>query len=165
MGMVACFTSLPSGALQDLKEHPDRIEEYLYPDDGESEPPNYIDLDKAWHGIHYLLTGVADGGAQPQSLAVFGGEEFGPEVGYGPARFLTPEQVRNVAESLARQSREELAQRFDPKDMEAKQVYPAVIWVRDRQDALNYALDNYEQLQAFYRDAAARGDAVIQWLS
>jgi hypothetical protein len=49
--------------------------------------------------------------------------------------------------------------------MEAKQIYPDVIWVRDGQEALDYALDNYQQLQVFYRDAAARGDAVIQWLS
>jgi Domain of unknown function (DUF1877) len=165
MGMVACFTSLPSEALQELQEEPDQIEEFLYPEDGESNPPNYIDLDKAWHGIHYLLTGVADGGTEPQSLAVFGGKEFGPEVGYGPARFLTAEQVLSVAESLSGLSAEALSERFNPKDMEVKQIYPDVIWVRDGQDALDYVLESYQQLQVFYRDAAARGDAVIQWLS
>ena len=165
MGMVACFISLSPAALADLQEAPDRIEEYLYPDGGESEPPNYLEVDKAWHGIHYLLTGVAEGGPEPQSLAVFGGEEFGPEVGYGPARFLSPDQVRRVAESLATITPEALAQRFDAKDMEAQQIYPDVIWVRDGQAALDYALDNYQPLRVFYRDAAARGDAVIQWLS
>jgi hypothetical protein len=165
MGMVACFTSLSSEALLKLQEEPDRIEEYLYPDDSESEPPNYIDIDKAWHGIHYLLTGLADGGALPQSLAVIGGQEFGPDVGYGPARFLTAEQVRSVATSLSGISEEALSQRFNPKDMEAKQIYPAVIWVRDGHEALDYALEYYQQLQAFYQEAAARGDAVIQWVS
>ncbi|WP_431095743.1 YfbM family protein [Polaromonas aquatica] len=165
MGMVACFTSLSSEALLELQEEPDRIEAYLSPDDGESEPPNYLDLDKAWHGIHYLLTGLADGGTQPQSLAVIGGQEFGPEVGYGPARFLTPQQVRSVATSLSGISEEALSQRFNPKDMEAKQIYPDAIWVRDGQEALDYALENYRQLQVFYQDAAARGDVVIQWLS
>ena len=165
MGMVACFTALSAEALRELQDDPDRIEEYLYPDDGESEPPNYIDLDKAWHGIHYLLTGRSEGGDPPHSLAVFGGEEFGPEVDYGPARFLTAEQVRNVAEALSELSPAALARRFDPKDMEAKQIYPDVIWVRDGKEALDYALDNYQQLKLFYRDAAARGDAVIQWLS
>lgn len=165
MGMVACFASLSPKALAELQEEPDRIEEYLYPDDGESEPPNFVDLDKAWHGIHYLLTGLAEGGPEPQSLAVFGGEEFGPEVGYGPARFLSADQVRRVAESLSGLTREALALRFNAKDMEAKPIYPDVIWVRDGQEALDYVLDNYQQLQVFYRDAAARGDAVIQWLS
>ncbi len=99
MGMVACFTSLSSEALGQLQKAPDLIEEYLYPDDGDSEPPNYIDLDKAWHGVHYLLTGQADGGELPHSLAVTGGEEFGPEVGYGPARFLIP-RIWNPSKSI-----------------------------------------------------------------
>ena len=165
MGMVACFTSLSPDALQELRDEPDLIDEYLNPDDGDSEPPNYIDLDKAWHGIHYLLTGEAEGGAEPHSLAVFGGEEFGPEVGYGPARFLTAEQVSSVADALSKLSPASLGERFNPKDMEAKEIYPDVIWVRDGEDALDYALEGYQQLQAFYRDAAARGEAVIQWLS
>jgi hypothetical protein len=165
MGMVACFASLTPEALEQLVREPEQIECYLYPDDGGGEPPNYIDLDKAWHGIHYLLTGLAEGGPEPQSLAVFGGEEFGPEVGYGPARFLTADQVRHVAETLSGLAPEALAHRFNAQDMEAKQIYPDVIWVRGRQEALDYALDNYRQLRAFYRDAAARGDAVIQWLS
>jgi hypothetical protein len=165
MGMVACFTSLSPEALQKLQAEPDLIEEYLYPDDGDSEPPNYIDLDKAWHGIHYLLTGQAEGGLEPHSLAVFGGEEFGPEVGYGPARFLTVEQVLSVAGVLSELSPEALGKRFNAKDMEAKDIYPDAIWVRDGQEALNYALEGYQQLQVFYRDAASRGEAVIQWLS
>ena len=165
MGMVACFTSLPPETLKDLQDDPDQIDEYLNPDDGDSEPPNYIDLDKAWHGIHYLLTGEAEGGPEPAALAVFGGEEFGPEVGYGPARFLTASQVRSVAELLATLSPDVLAQRFNAKDMESKDIYPDVIWVRDGKEALDYALENYQQLQVFYRDAAARGEAVIQWLS
>lgn len=165
MGMVACFTSLTPEALQELQDEPDLIDEFLNPDDGDSEPPNYIDLDKAWHGIHYLLTGQAEGGPEPHSLAVFGGEEFGPEVGYGPARFLTAEQVSKVADALSQISPEALAERFNPKDMEAKEIYPDVIWVRDGQEALDYALEGYQQLQVFYRDAASRGEAVIQWLS
>jgi hypothetical protein len=165
MGMVACMASLSSETLGELQKNPDLIEEYLFPDDGDSEPPNYIDLDKAWHGIHYLLTGQADGGELPQSLAVVGGEEFGPEVGYGPARFLTAPEVKSVAAVLANLPAQSLASRFDPNDMAAKQIYPDGIWVRDGKEALDYVLDNYQQLKTFYREAAERGDAVIQWLS
>ena len=65
MGMVACFTSLAPRELQQLRDNPDEIEGFLYPDDGDSEPPNYLDLDKAWHGMHYLLTGEAYDGPPP----------------------------------------------------------------------------------------------------
>jgi hypothetical protein len=165
MGMVGCFTSVSEETLARLRADEDLIEEFLYPDDGESEPENYIDLDKAWHGLHYLLTGEADGGKLPLSLAVIGGEEFGPEVGYGPARFLSAIQVAQVAKALESITVESLSAKFDPQDMERKQIYPDVIWGRDGAEALDYLLENYEQLEVFYRDAAARGDAVIQWLS
>jgi hypothetical protein len=165
MGMIGCFASLSPDALQRLRDEPDLIEDYLYPDDGDGEPPNYIDLDKAWHGVHYLLTGQAYGGQEPEALAVVGGEEFGPEVGYGPARFLTSEQVTKVASALSALTPEILGSRFNPEDMEAKEIYPSTIWVRDGKEGLSYVLDGYQQLQVFYRDAASRGEAVIQWIA
>jgi hypothetical protein len=148
-----------------LQNDPESIEEYLYPDDGEGEPPNYVEVDKAWHGIHYLLTGKADGGQPPLGLAVFGGEEFGPEVGYGPARFLTPSQVAAVSTALSGLSVADLEERFDPEDMEAKDIYPDAIWMREGREAFDYLVEYYQPLVVFYRDAAARGDAVLQWLA
>jgi hypothetical protein len=165
MGMVGCFAAVSTETLEGLRQDPESIEEYLYPNDGEDEPPYYIDVDKAWHGIHYLLTGSADGGPEPLSLAIMGGEEFGPEVGYGPARFLTPAQVSLVAGALSQLPLDHLESRFNPKDMEAKDIYPDVIWVRDGEEALDYLLENYQQLITFYRDAAERGDGAIQWLA
>ncbi|MDQ2821196.1 MAG: YfbM family protein [Pseudomonadota bacterium] len=165
MGMIACFTSLAPTELQHLRDTPDEIEEFLYPDDGDSEPPNYMDLDKAWHGMHYLLTGTADEGQQPLSLAVVGGVEFGPEVGYGAARFLTPDQVAAIAIALADVTVDDLKQRFDPADMEAKQIYPDVIWTRDGSEGLDYVLDVFPSLQAFYAGAAERGEAAILWIA
>lgn len=165
MGMVACFAAVSPDTLEQLRSNPEDMDEYLHPNDGDDEPPNSIEIDKAWHGIHYLLTGQEDGGAEPWAWAVLGGEELGPEVGYGPARFLTPAQVAAVAEGLAGLSIDTLRQRFMPQDMEAKGIYPEVIWVRDGAGALDYLLSFYPDLVAFYRDAAARGDGVLQWLS
>ena len=165
MGMVGCFAAVSTDTLDRLRQEPGAIEEFLYPDDGDGEPPNYVDVDKAWHGIHYLLTGQADGGPRPLSLAVFGGEEFGPEIGYGSARFLTSSQVAEVAEALSELSVDALSQRFNPKDMEAKKIYPDVIWVRDGKEAFEYLVEGYQQLVVLYRDAAARGDGMLQWLS
>jgi hypothetical protein len=164
MGMVQCFVAVSEEKLGHLRRHPETIEEFLYPDDGDSEPPNYLDVDKAWHGIHYLLTGTAFEGSGPGALAVFGGTEFGPEVGYGPARFLTPAQVLEVANHLSALTIEQLKSAFDPTDMAAKEIYPE-IWVRDGSEGLDYLIENYRQLATFYRDAASRGDCVIQWLS
>src|SRR5258708_20564425 len=59
-----------------------------------------LSLEKSWHGIHYLLTGVAEGGRPPLSWTVLGDKEIpdtGKLMGYGPAHILTPPQVNSVS--------------------------------------------------------------------
>ncbi|MEW5787421.1 MAG: YfbM family protein [Pseudomonadota bacterium] len=164
MGMVACYVAVSPQMLDMLISGEESIEEYLYPDDGDSEPSNSIDLDKSWHGIHYLLNGTSEGGERPLSMAVIGGVEFGPEVGYGPARYLTVAETADVAKALDGISISTLRARFDPSDMLDKDIYPSPMWERDGQEALAYALEYFHKLSAFYREAAARGDAAIQWI-
>jgi Domain of unknown function (DUF1877) len=164
MGMVGCFAAVDRETFVRLKSDPSLIEVYLYPNDGDDEAPNSIDVDKAWHGIHFMLTGKADGGDEPLALAVLGGEEVGGDVGYGPARFIEPEQVKAVAQALNALSVEAFAARFAPEPMQKAEVYPD-IWVRDGQEALDYVLENYQLLVTLYTDAAQRGDGVIAWLS
>ena len=162
MGMVACFAAVDTVTANRLRSDPDALEEYLYPDD-DSEPENSVDVDKAWHGIHYLLTGEADGGSPPLAWAVLGGTEVGEDQGYGSPRMLTPEQVRAIADALPTEDAFKAA--FAPADMEAAQVYPEVIWTRDGDEALDYLVENYRPMVEFYRAAAARGDGAILWLS
>lgn len=163
MGMVGCFAAVAPETLQRLRDDPSLIDEYLHPDDGDSDPPHYIDVDKAWHGIHYILTGREDVGTEPMSWAVLGGEEVGDEIGYGPARFLQSEQVHGIAAWLPDDT--VFKTRFDPQAMEKAGIYPEAIWVRDGDDALDYLLENYRELVAFYKSAAERGDGAILWLS
>lgn len=159
MGMVASFAPINRETLDRLKQDPGLMEEYLYPNDGEDEPPGSINVDKAWHGIHYLLTGQADGGEEPLSLAVLGGEEIGEE-----ARVLTPEQVSQISAALEPLSDADLASRFDPQAMEKLDIYPQGIWVRDGREALDYVLANYHAMREFYAGAAKRHDGAVLWL-
>lgn len=161
MGIAAFFTSIPQQTLQSLLDAPEKVVELLYPDDDE-DPPNSMDVDKAWHGLHYLLTGEAEGGEEPLSLAILDGAEIGPELDFGPARYLTVEEVKAVAQALAALMPEALAQRYNPRAMQEKQIYPE-IWEDD--NSVDYLLDFFPALQQFYADAAARGDAVIHYLA
>nr|CAP48980.1 putative integron gene cassette protein [uncultured bacterium] len=162
MGMAACFAAIDQKTSDRLRLNPDELEDYLYPDDGDGEPENYIDVDKAWHGIHYLPTGTSDEGQPPLSWAILGGAELGDDMGYGPARILTPEQVKAVAGALP--SEETFKASYAPQAMEAAQVYPDVIWVRDGDEALEYLVENYKVMVEFYQSAASRGDGAILWL-
>jgi hypothetical protein len=163
MSITAGLTAISPAELQRLQEAPDEVGPFLYPDN-DDEPPNTIDLDKAWHGLHYLLTGEAEEAPPPFGDAILGGIEIGQELVYGPARFLTPEQVAAVHAALTGLTPEALAQRFDPQNMEIQDIYPD-IWMRDGDEALDYVLAFLPTLQTFYRDATARGDAALLWMA
>ena len=164
MGMAVCFAAVTPDTLAQLLDAPDGVEGYLHPDDDGDEPPHTADADKAWHGIHYLLTGTAWEGRAPFSWAILGAADIGPDLGMGPARYLTPDQVVRLAAALDSLTQEELTARFNPQDMQDKGIYPEVIWVRDGEDALAYLLENFAVMADFYRDTAARGDGVLQWV-
>ena len=117
--------------------------------------------DKAWHGIHFLLTGSEGPTAAPESKVILGGQPVGPDQGYGAAQLLSPAEVREIAEFLEKYPPELLASRYNPTAMEAAKIYPAIIWVREGPAALKYALHFYSQPVSFYKGAAERGGAVL----
>lgn len=122
-----------------------------------------LDLDKSWHGIHYLLTGTAYEGEPPLDFIVRGGAEIADaEVGMNPPRVLRSDEVRAVADAIERMPPEELRKRFDPERMLEEGIYPD-IWDRDpaEDDSLGYLLEHYAELRVFIRRAADRGDGLI----
>jgi hypothetical protein len=117
-----------------------------------------IDLDKAWHGIHYLLTGTAWEGTPPLNALVSGGRELAAvEVGYGAPRTLTAAETRAFASALDMLSDAELGSRFAPAQMMKLEIYPD-IWGRDpgEDDTLGYLLEYVTQLRAYVASAAAQ---------
>ena len=126
------------------------------------------DLDQAWHGIHYLLTGTAWDGDLPRGFLVSGGTPAGHvDAGYGPARVLTARETRAVHEALGALSDEELAARFDPVDMRAKQIYPTRIWSDDggEEDTLGYLLGHVGRLRSFLERAAQANVGIVIYVS
>ncbi len=162
MGMVGCFRALKKSEMEALQVDPERVLEFL--DDDDSEDVYAIDVDKAWHAIHYMLTGSADGGPEPACLAILGGIEIGEDLGYGPPRLLNAEDVSRIASLLESLPPDTFAKRYDPKAMDAAGIYPE-IWERDGDEGLDYVLEWYQVLRTFYLDARGRHDGVLLWLS
>ncbi len=116
-----------------------------------------MDLDKAWHGIHYLLTGTDWGGNPPHDFILQGGSNIGDvDVGYGPARAFRAAEAREIHNALAPLSRETLLARYQPERMKELDIYPN-IWDFDRKedDAIGYCADYFAELQTFLQHAAA----------
>lgn len=159
MGMVLSLYGATDAQIGELLASPESIHDFL--DDerevDEDEGVLTTDLDKAWHGLHYLFTGTAWEGAMPLSFLVTAGAQIGDEdVGYGPARAFTHREVKQIREAVHALSPDALRARFDPRTMKKLEIYPD-IWDRDPQDddTLGYLLE-YRGVLCGFLDAAAR---------
>ncbi|MYT16238.1 protein of unknown function (DUF1877) [Streptomyces sp. SceaMP-e96] len=118
-----------------------------------------LDIDKAWDALGFLLRRTSF------PVDIVHGEEAVPDAddwGYGPPRYLTPEQVRGAAEALAGISAESLTAGVGPADLAAAEVYPVIVW--ERGEPLDYVSAHYELLRPFFRAAADAGDGMLMWL-
>lgn len=158
--MIGGFKRITAAELDAILDDPDGLEEFLYPDSGGA--GNEIDIDKAWHGLHFLLTGDPWHGTAPLADAVLGGTEIGEDLGYGPARYLTVEETAAVSTALAAISAAQLADRFDAAALTSNDIYPD-IW-REGATALDYLLAAHRTVSTYYADAAAAGDAMLKYL-
>src|SRR5687767_13290253 len=70
--------------------------QHFFSTENESTPA--LDLDKSWHGLHYLLTGSAWEGEGPQAFLVSGGELI--DLNVRSARIFWPEEVQTIDAAL-----------------------------------------------------------------
>lgn len=157
----------------ELQADPEIVSKFLYGDEedeeDEEEGEDYLkaaelDIDKSWHAIHFMLTGDPWGGEPPLANVVLGGTVLGDEdVGYGPARFLTSDEVREIAEALNTTPSAELRRRFVPKELMAADIYPQ-IW-DEGEDALRYVVEYYEMLTRFFNEANEADEAMLLYMN
>ena len=130
---------------------------------------NYLDIDKSWGGIFYVLTGCSleemVQAEEPFSWIIFGDERIDEDqdLGYGPAGYLTAVQVKDISKELNKTSTEDFKARFNPDDMTEKSVYPE-IW-NEGDEALEYLTINFEKLKELYNQAAINNQAVITYIN
>ncbi len=189
MSMIGNFRTTSDADIDALLARPKRIELMLYgeyvadktksgifsflkkkkeePTDNwkPEEPGAEFDVDKAWHGIHFLLTGSAWEGSGPEAFIVAGGTEIGDiDVGYGPAREFRSKDVHAIAERLKTIDKGSLEKRFDKKTFIEEEIYPE-IWDEEPEDCFGYLLEYFEMLKQFIIKAAEDNKALIVYLN
>ncbi len=156
--MIGNYRRVNEETLTAVCVNPDSITDFLYADDEEHSNDTHLDIDKAWHAIHFLLNDSQWEGSYPLVCVVLGGECIGDQdVGYGPARFLTPQQVKDVAVAINDIPTAKLLERFDADRMNQEEIYPHG-W-SDTPEEREYIEQNYSSLVTFFRIAA---NAVMQ---
>ena len=196
MSMIGNLARISVQQLESLHQNPASIMQLLYPDDVEASvtPPSSffgrlfgskakpaksvasvenlgegdkVDLDKAWHSLHFLFTGQAWEGEFPYGFLVSCGKPVGEEdVGYGPARSFTPEEVMNIAAFLEAQDEAKLRSSVNPAAMRDAEIYCGA----GDDDTLadeewEYLAGAFQNARQFVRETAARKMAMLVYIN
>src|SRR5262249_49739657 len=125
MSVTGRFLRVELRVIAGILDAPSALLGVLYP---EPEPADhevrYLDIDKTWRIIHFLLNSHAWEGSGALFGAVLGGAELtGEDLGYGPVRYLPPAEVRATAQALQPISFAELWSRLDEARIREAKLY------------------------------------------
>ena len=165
MSMIGNYRRISPDDLSELIANPDSIMDIFDEDETTGYPADVcLDIDKTWKAIHFLLTGEMGEGEPPLSYAVLGGKLLGDiDVGYGPARYITPAQVKEVAKALQAIPRDMLLSRFNLKRFRDEGIYPTIL--EGGPEDMDYIGSYYEKLVSFMVRAGQAGDAMLLYLN
>ncbi len=162
MGMIGNLRPASDSEIEQLLGTPTNVTRFLYGADADRR--ERVVLNKAWHAIHFLLTGSRLGGEEPLNFLVSEGTPVGEvDVGYGPARVLTSAQVRSLATALASLGPADLARRVDLRQLDEEAIYPGN-WQRDGL-GVDDVINSYQQMRELIVRLADRGLGMVLYIN
>lgn len=162
MGMVLCLRRiLDEEAFRAAASDLDDLLQFLE----SAEEDDYVDFDKAWQALHFILTGSPYEGDPPLNFLLQAGEETGEDIGYGPARFASPDEVRDFRNAFAKLTDAELRRRYDPERMVAADVYLADSLADEGEEGWDYVFQSVPALRALLERCVAEGSGIAIWIS
>jgi hypothetical protein len=173
MGIDAYYIRMKEDALRKLTSDDERLK--ALPSDGAQEDGEELSafaqrmlvLENYWDSLHFLLTGSkfptspAEETGNILSVALVGGTPVGPPLVHGPARYLTPAQVRKIASALEPLEFEELVSNCAPEDFEAAELYK----VTDFEEEIEALEEYFPYFKAFFENAAGANEAVLSYMT
>lgn len=163
--MVIYLRRASAADVERIRANPTSLEHFVF-EQGEHRI-DLIGFDKAWHALHFMLTGQAYGRDHP--LGIIADEtptEGTDENGFGGFSVIEPSRLAIFAEKLSEVTDEALAARFDPQAMLAADIYIADAFVEDDPvEAVEYILQGLPDLRQFVTSCSERGDGALRILS
>lgn len=127
---------------------------------------NLCCIDKAWHAIHYTLTGEVWEIPEDNILGqlVLGGAPVNDEdMGYGPMRLLDKDIVSQIADALAEWDETAFREKFNLKEMVENEIYP-IMDNENEEQFFEYVWANMDALKEFIKDAAQNNQNILTFL-
>jgi hypothetical protein len=148
--------------IERLLANPTDVTRFLYGADAAER--ERVSLHKAWHAIHFALTGSRLGGPEPLNFLLDEGTAVGTvDVGYGPARVLSSRQVQAIAAALQPITPEEVGQRVDLARLDQEVIYPGN-W-QTNGIGQEYVVSNYVELRNLVARLAAEGLGLVLYIN
>src|SRR6478609_4045727 len=158
MRMICELFIVSSETARQLVADPSGIHDVLESLEGSE---SVLSLEKSWHGLHFVLTGSAWEGKPPLNFLAGGGVPVGDEdVGYGPARVLSPEGVTAFNAALGAFSEADFDRNFNPEALSSAEIYPQ-IWDEPLEDLKQEYGSYLQEMKAHVRRAAETGQALL----
>jgi hypothetical protein len=168
MSMIGVLVRVTKDQLKAFREDSSLFETYV--DDEEIfKSERYLDIDKSWEAMLYLLTGhtiaTLDELTPPLGLFFFSNQLLDEEqdMGYGPAHYLNPDQVKTVHQALSNISESDFISKYDAGQLNENNVYHES-W-ENGEDDKEYLTTHFQQLKKFYSSAAREQEAIITYVT
>ncbi len=157
MGMYCTLRAVGADEIRRLRETPESAF-----DPAAGPTGNTVSLEKAWHGLHFLLSGSAWEGEGPLGFLLAGGESLGGEDSDDEPgdRFFSPDETKALDHALANVSDEQLWARFDPERMTEESIYPG-IWDEAESDLREEYLAYFQAMKELIHRASSANQGIL----
>lgn len=158
MGIIANYTSVTADELKKLQNKEVDTWDFLKNNE------NYIDIEKSWDVLKYILTGSSGftGDALdnivPMSFENVVNDE---DMGMGPAVYIDNQTVKEMFKELDSITEEEFKSRIDVDKMGAEGILSG--W--NFETIFGYAYPYFMELKKLFKQSAENNKYIILWLS
>ncbi|MFI8523358.1 YfbM family protein [Promicromonospora sukumoe] len=147
-------------ALADPEAIRDLIDELWDLEDVGAEPDQRLmDIDKAWHGLAFVLQR-----AGVPAAVVYGDQPVPDAVdwGFGPPSWLSVERVAELSTALGGLDAQAAVDAVPSADLLAADIYPQGVWAQE--DGKDYLVGHLKRLTEFFAEAADAGMGMLVWI-
>ena len=156
MGLDCAFWKITPSQLNELKLSYEAVDALICGEEGAIDA-ECLYIDKAWHAIHFLLTGETEAGKFPLSFAIMDGHNILEDFIDG-ATYLLPEEVEAVSEALSALPDELVSSRYDSEEFSMAGIYRGP-W---DENVRNEVIGDYKKLKKFFMGAVSERNAILR---
>lgn len=167
MSMIGYYYMVDEKELIEVQEGRLIIEDLIFPIYDEKNVKNqekYLDIDKAWHAIHFVFAGEVYGIDENDIITsiVLGGVLVNDnDLG---VRYITPIEVKEIYNGIKDVSKKYMREMFNVEDMYSEGIYP-VREDEDEEEFFEYVWEHFKCLKSFFKKASENNKYILLYIS